>query len=268
MGPMPIGVRATLALLACALAVVATGCRWRRAPATSSSEVPAAAAPSPREDGRAPILRVAGRPVWAIAGAIVFAGDLAIDADGAATAYHPTDDRLALDYRRNGYPWAIVQVDGVPWLQRAGDPAPGFYVSTTALADRRRAVTDPRRYVDAVAVPYVVVPPALIASCGVRLGDVAMVVDLATGRRSCAVVADVGPADALGEGSIALARALALAKDAKHGGPEARLGYALFTGTARGWPRAPEDIERAAATAFAAWGGVPRLRRAVAAPSP
>jgi hypothetical protein len=65
---------------------------------------------------------------------------LAIDADGAARANHPNDqlglDSLAHAGHRGNW-WALVtdneKTSGTPVVQGPADPAPGYYVSTTAL---------------------------------------------------------------------------------------------------------------------------------------
>src|SRR6266436_10005109 len=67
---------------------------------------------------------------------------LAIDADGAFRAYHP-NDRLGLDSLAHaghqGHWWALVtengKASGRPVVQGKSDPAPGYYVSMTALYD-------------------------------------------------------------------------------------------------------------------------------------
>lgn len=60
--------------------------------------------------------------------------------------------------------------------------------------------------VNANKLPYIVLPQAFAQAHGVRLGDVAAV--LHKGRLEFAVFADQGPAPKIGEGSIALHRAL------------------------------------------------------------
>ena len=77
---------------------------------------------------------------------------LMIDADGAPKAYHK-DSSKALDYLGNagatGDWWALVtdnkKSSGHPIVQTEDDPAPGFYVSMTALEDTTKAATDPHR---------------------------------------------------------------------------------------------------------------------------
>jgi hypothetical protein len=92
---------------------------------------------------------------------------MAVDADGAYRAYHP-NNRMGLDaIEHAGHPgnwWALATdtgtPEGRPVLQRENDPAPGYYVSMTSLFDA--SITNernPRRFVDAVSIPYVVLPP-------------------------------------------------------------------------------------------------------------
>src|SRR5258708_6411524 len=71
--------------------------------------------------------------------------------------------QLGLEYLSNaGRPgnWlGRVTDNGMPSgslvVQTADDPAPGFYVSPTALEDRSRKGSDPRRYVNSEAVNYI-----------------------------------------------------------------------------------------------------------------
>jgi hypothetical protein len=200
-----------------------------------------------------------------LGGAFVWRSGLAIDADGSPRAYHP-DGKSGLDYLANaGKPgnwWALVcNAAGVPIVQGPDDPAPGFYVPATSLVDRSRAAADPRRYVDSETVPYITATRGML-SLGCQLGDVAMV---SYGALDCAaVVADVGPNP--GEGSIALARALGLPSDPRHGGcSHPVVSFAVFKGSARGWPRSNEDVAAQAAELYAAWGGAARLLALLAA---
>lgn len=66
---------------------------------------------------------------------------------------------------------------------------------------------------------------------GTVLGCRATVTDLRTGREISAIVGDFGPATHLGEGSIALAKALGIPSDPKTGGTdEARFEYRFWPG--------------------------------------
>jgi hypothetical protein len=99
--------------------------------------------------------------------AFFYKSRLAVDADGAFRAYHP-NDRFGLDSLSHaghkGNWWALVTDDektsGRPVIQLESDPAPGFYVSTTALFDPDNPnPRDPHKYVDAATIPYVVLHP-------------------------------------------------------------------------------------------------------------
>jgi hypothetical protein len=212
-------------------------------------------------------LVIGGIPVQQLDGALLWNAGLAIDADGAPDAYAPADSGLApLDALADaGKPgdWYGVVTDngrpsGTPIVQGPRDPDPGYDISTTALVDPTLPEDDPRRFVDAESVPYLAVPPELLHT-GAHLADVAMVVRAATGTRSPAVVADVGPRRKLGEGSVALANALGIDSNARHGGAGAGVACVLFSGSRRGWPRALDDITAQAEELFAEWGGMARL---------
>ncbi len=162
-------------------------------------------------------------------GRVHFKGDLDIDADGAYRAYHP-DNRSGLDDLRNahtGSDWyGCVTRHGSPVIQGPDDPAPGFYVSATSLHlahddGSQRDETDPRRYVDAESVPFIVVPPQIIRGvAGVVLGCKARITDTRTGRSVECVVADSGPRSKDGEASIAAAKALGINASALTGGED------------------------------------------------
>ena len=74
---------------------------------------------------------------------------LRVSADGSPRAYH-RDPKLGLDFLGNagsaGRWWGIViDSKAEPVVQGENDPAPGYYISQTALQDRTKAPTDPRR---------------------------------------------------------------------------------------------------------------------------
>lgn len=227
-----------------------------------------AAAPMQRSEETCPreqVGTIAGLAVWRLpGGAVGFVAGMAVDADGAPRAYHP-DDQPGLDRLANaGAPgrwWALVTDDGTPsgrpQVQGPGDPAPGFYVSMTSLVDPRWPAADPRRYVDASRVPYVALPRAALRRWSARLGDLVAVHEPRSGRTAFAIFADVGPADALGEGSIALAEALGLPASPRSGGTAEPLVYVVFPGSAA--PREPAEIERAGTQRLATWGGAEQL---------
>jgi len=198
---------------------------------------------------------------------IFYKAGFAVDADGAFRAYHPKD-RLGLDSLAHaGHPgnwWALVtenkRRNGRPVRQGRGDPAPGFYVSTTALYDPDNPnVRDPRRYVDAAEIPYVVLHPKALGFA--RLGDFATVVNLDTGKTAAAIVADEStPGVRVGEGSIALAKALGIDSNPRSGGKNRGVAYIIYPGSGNGRPRELEEIAANSERLFEAWGGVEKLK--------
>lgn len=238
----------------------------------------ALAAPADAPAGRAPVgaaprtelvSRVGRVAVRRVVGGLpfFFTSGMTIDADGAPKAYH-RDDARALDFLANaGHPgdwWGIVtDRRGNPVVQSSSDPAPGYYVSTTSLADRRKRPTDPRRYVDSESVSFVALPEAVLEKGRARVGDLATVWNRRNNRVSHAIVADVGPPDHIGEGSIALARALAIPRDPKRGGQASDVVYLVFPRSGNRRPRAPAEINAVTVELLRAWGGVERLGRLV-----
>jgi len=195
--------------------------------------------------------------------AFFFLAGMTIAADGAPDAYHPTDigtDALG-NAGRPGNWWALVtdngEPSGKPLVQKADDPKPGFYISATALEDRTRPTSDPRRFVDSNTIPYLVLPSN--NQGGARLGDFGVVINRANGRSSPAIFADLGPKNHLGEGSIALAERLGIPSNPRRGGVSKNIVYVVFPGSGNGKPRTLAEIEREGAARFAAWGGQPQL---------
>jgi hypothetical protein len=190
---------------------------------------------------------------------------MAIDADGAPNAYHP-DEKKGLDRLANagkeGSWSALVTSDGKPTgkpvVQGKKDPSPGYYISMTALEDAKKPAKDPRRYVDSTKIAYLALPPGA-KEWGAKLGDFAAVIDAKSGRIAFAIFADVGPKDALGEGSIALATALGLPSDPRSGGADNGIAYVIFPGSGNGQPRSSEEIDREGQKLFDAFGGRPRM---------
>jgi hypothetical protein len=198
---------------------------------------------------------------------------LAVDADGAFRAYHPTN-RLGLDTivhaGRPGNWWALAtdtgETSGHPVLQGKGDPAPGYYVSMTSLYDATNLnERDPHRYVDAAKIPYVVLPPVGLKHA--KLGDFATVVNLKNGKISAAIVADESaPELKLGEGSIALADALGIDSNPRYGGSDGGVGYVIYPDSGNGKPRTLEDIIANSQRQFQMWGGLDKLHACLAIP--
>jgi hypothetical protein len=221
--------------------------------------------------------RIAGRIVERVHGeptSVEFTAGMMIDADGALRAYHP-DDAPGLDrLEEAGAPgnwWGVVTDDGTPGgtavVQGEDDPAPGFYVSQTSLADPHKEIDDPRRYVDALAVPYLALQEVFVREYGCKLGDFAWVTRQEVGgaeHASAAIFADVAaPHLPVGEGSVALAERLALPSSPRSGGTyRASVHYTLFCGSGNGRPRPVAEIDAEGARLAAAR----RARDAAACP--
>lgn len=208
-------------------------------------------------------ITVSGIPVHQTRNAYHYRAGLTIDADGDERAYGPGNK--GLDYTANaGHPgnwWGVVTDNGKPVTQGPTDPAPGYYVSTTALEDSRFARTDPRRYVDSDAVPYVVLPPQIAKAIGARLGDFAVVVNLKTWSWTAAIYADIGPRNHLGEASIEVAQRLGLPDSPRNGGTESKLCfYVIFHDSGNGKPRTVQEIDAEGARLFEVWGGIEAVK--------
>lgn len=203
--------------------------------------------------------------------AIFYKSGFAVDADGAFEAYHPNSqfglDALAHAGHRGNW-WALVTSNGRktgrPVEQGASDPAPGYYVSMTALFDPDNPnVRDPHRYVDAAKIPYIVLHPWAFKLA--RLGDFATVLNLRNGRIASALVADKSSLHPrVGEGSIALAEALAINSDPRSGGQAGDVVYLIYSGSGNGRPRDLDEIETNVGLLLEAWGGINKLSGCVA----
>jgi hypothetical protein len=123
-----------------------------------------------------------------------------VDVDGAPNAYGPpgmqTLDILQDAHYLNrlhrkivGY---LIDEHGRPVLQGTNDPFPGYYISQTAFTDpENQNERDPRRYVDARKINYVVRGNAARRR-GVEVGDFVSVYSKRTRRSVFAVVGDTG----------------------------------------------------------------------------
>lgn len=199
--------------------------------------------------------------------AFLFVSGMAIDADGSPHAYNPSDtglDNLA-NAGRPGNWWGLVtdndKPTGRPVVQSSSDPAPGYYVSSTSLADPAFTRVQQRRYVNSEVIPFFVLPSAVLTATGIRLGDFALVKNSRTGKQSFAIFADGGPAGKIGEGSIALAIALGVPSSPKHGGTSlAEITFLAFPGSGTRSPVSAADVQAKGAAAFARFGGTTRLK--------
>src|SRR6266496_4205892 len=117
---------------------------------------------------------------------------------------------------------------------------------------------EPRRFVDAANVRYVVLPPAGFKHA--RLGDFATVINLRNGKVAGAIVADESaPELKMGEGSIALANALGIDSNPRSGGIEHGVAYVIYTGSGNGQPRGLDEIASSSRRNFQTWGGLQKL---------
>jgi Fungal chitosanase of glycosyl hydrolase group 75 len=214
-----------------------------------SSGAPAPKAPPPSSRKGPPalefLLAIGYTRIYRYENAIIFMGGMQIDADGGPHAYHPSGG-AGLDVLANaGHPgnwWGIATSNGkpggTPVLQGENDPAPGFYVSTTALEDTRFSEKAQRRYVDAETVPFIVLPDRF--GMGVRLGDLGFAYNTLGVDSEFFIYADTGPHGQIGEGSIALAKSLKVPDSPRTGGVTAGIVYVIFPGSGSGYQEVSE----------------------------
>jgi hypothetical protein len=205
--------------------------------------------------------------------AAVFRSRMAVDADGAPKAYHHNDS-VALDYLANaGRPgnwWALVTdtgtAHGQPIVQGAGDPAPGYYVAMTSLTNPGVSQDKPAHYIDASTIPFVVLPGGgrfkhFTSLKPLKLGDVGVVYNRQNGQMCFVQFAETGPADKLGEASIALATALGINANPKNGGIGTKeVVYVVFAGSGVGRGLTVAEINARAQPIFEQWGDFARLK--------
>jgi hypothetical protein len=141
-------------------------------------------------------------------------GKMTVDVDGAPNAYGPPG-KPALDFEKNAHVGGklsgkivgYLTEHGKPVVQGPRDPMPGYYISTTDFRDESLVDDrDPRKYVDATKINYVVLG-RFGRRHGVKLGDLVVVHSHETEKTVYAIVGDSGnPAGT--EGSLALLQAL------------------------------------------------------------
>jgi Fungal chitosanase of glycosyl hydrolase group 75 len=199
-------------------------------------------------------------------GAISFKSGCTINADGSPHAYAPDNSGLtALDYLANaGSPgnwWGIACSGDEPFVQSSWHPAPGFYVSTTALCNPEYPENHPYRYVDSERYCFAVIPGGASFA---KLGDVGLAYNQDTGDNMYFALGDVGPQDQIGECSMLLGRCLGLNPSPKTGGTSKRIiNYVILPDSDPGY----SDWEIKCKTAIKlvdAWGGLARLKQIAA----
>jgi hypothetical protein len=208
------------------------------------------------------IITVGGIKVYEEGDALLFKAGATINGDGSPHCYHPDDDQ-GLDYLANaGSPgnwWGIyTDDDGVPVTQSIYYPAPGYYISTTALVNHTFPEDHPDRYIDSERYPFNVMPGNF--GCGWKLGDVGFCYNQKTGDNMYCCTADIGPKDHLGEVSMLLGKCLGLSPDPKKGGVGSGILYVVFPGSDPGY-RPWSDKCDLAIKAFEDWGGLSKLMK-------
>lgn len=145
-------------------------------------------------------------------------------------------------------------------------PYAGYFVSTTTWRAPGRNPCEPSRYLNALTIPFIVVPnDRKFRRLGMGVGDVAVVYAPETDTLVFAVVGDLGPAEGLGEGSIAISMALAGTKDLPRKRADIKayripeVTTLVLTEQVISDPRSKREIERSARKAFERFGGVRRL---------
>lgn len=206
-----------------------------------------------------------GKTVWKLAGknGFFYEAEMTIDADGAPHAYNPSN--TGLDYLANaGSPgnwWGIAtNSSGTPYIQGSSDPAPGYYVSTTAMADSRYGTSNQRRYANSETIPFFVLPAN--KAMGASLGDFGVVYNKRNGKFCYAIYADVGPANHLGEASMKAAELIGINNNPKSGGQSNDVVYLVFPNTRVNVGQIPtyQTILTQGETHFNAWGGIAQLK--------
>jgi Fungal chitosanase of glycosyl hydrolase group 75 len=208
--------------------------------------------------------------------ALFFQSKMSCDVDGAPNAYHPLDDRKALDVissasgRRSSNapdsplvvqpsPDIVAFKDGKPYVQETGLFA-GYYVSKTSLQNERLAETDPTRYLDPRSIQFIVLPGNQVPEA--NLGDLVAVLDPLTSKVAFGVYGDIGPSTESGEASLAMIQRLGFdAKDGKSSPTEDRkdILFVVFPGTAKkvfgSWPLKQTIIDQLAIPLWNQWPG-------------
>ena len=200
------------------------------------------------------LMRIFGYPILAtiqnfpvfqlMHGVIGFQAKFAVDADGSPRAYGPNDSGLDLtQHAHNGKRWMGIVTDESckPLIQKKGDPHPGLYISQTSLYDTTYTNSNPRRFVNAEKIPYIVLSLKMMALTGAKVGDISYVFNPTTGKSSFAVFGDVGPEELLGEGSIYLAQTLGIPNISPRDGglSGAAIQYVVFPNSGMGNGRHP-----------------------------
>lgn len=171
-------------------------------------------------------------------GAWVAKAGFAIDCDGSPRCYGPNN--TGLDFTANGgpvdapYGYELNPVTGKPFIQGLDAPAysettRGMYVSATTYERKEFPANDCRRYLDSETVLFGVFTGYFRKHVkGIVLGCTMLV--RYNGLEAVAVAGDQGPR--FGEGSIALAKALGIPSNPRHGGVGSGVEWRIYPGVA------------------------------------
>jgi hypothetical protein len=205
---------------------------------------------------------VGGVKVYKEGNALLYKTGATVNGDGSPHCYHP-DDGEGLDYLDNaGSPgnWWGIYTDSSdrPVVQSIYHPAPGYYISTTALVNPAYPENHPDAYIDSERYPFCVVPGMF--GNGWQLGDVGFCLNEKTDDNMYCATADIGPQNHIGEVSMLLAKCLGLSPDPKAGGTESGIVYVVFPGSDPGYKPWDKKCQIAVDT-FNAWGGLAKLNK-------
>lgn len=247
--------------------------------------------------GQVPLFTVPGSSPRAVA----FASQMMVNTDGAPDSYHPDDIGITHlcngvsvgrectwkancmpDFRKaraEGFRGAtkicffgmVADAQGVPVVQGPNDPAPGFYVSTTAFRQPGEATNRQQAYLNSNEIAFIVIPRRWQQQKfqGVGLGDFAAVLRKSNDSLTFAIVGDLGPNNKIGEGSVELHEALGndpfqmrFGKRRAFRGIGGRdVVYLIFPGSRKaGTTVTPELIQMEGRRLLEAVGGEDRLR--------
>lgn len=264
----------------------------------------------PDERGTRQLRVYEGRAEAAIGGRrpLLFITSLKVNTDGTRISYHKDDpraQRLAINNIRNamrrgttiaqfenvaaaGWPlprtWQILSANVIE--RRSGDGKPcvdssGYLVSMTSdvAVDggwNRVGDCDQAKWIDALAIPALVLPGGATQfaarGAAMRTPVIAMTLAPVPTRVAYGIVGDAGPADELGEASVAMNRVLngfpAGANPRNYADAVARFqaprsAILLFPGPANrvARPLTSGRVEARTRQLFDAWGGQVRLRQ-------
>lgn len=196
--------------------------------------------------------------------AFFFVGKLAVTAAGAPKAFHQNSD-LAFEFLNKagieGYWWGLVTDSSAnPIVQGENDPAPGYYISKTALSDCRKPIKDQTRYLDATVIPYIALPARHMMEA--KIGDLCAVINTLNNKISYAIVGDIEPDNSIGIGSIAVAEKLGIPSSPKTGGVEDGILYIIFvqSGDNACTPKTSQQISEQGEELFKQWGGMKQVQ--------